>query len=305
MNAVTSAAIAILLGGALAGGLLLCLAALPRWRAAPLVVRIAPYLRDVADLPEARAAQSSARRGIGDLLLRAASLSDRGDAALVVRLAQAGIRQPPTSFRARRLAWMLGGLAAGSAITIVLAFAGRMSIPALLLPVICSLAAGLASDARLATRAHARVSRLREEMPTVLEFLALSLSAGEALPDALRRVGAVGSGELSGELRDVILAVRTGSGLADALSDCARRLQIPAFARAVDQIVAALERGAPLAAVLQAQAADARENTKRGLIERAGRKEIYMLLPLVFLILPLSVIFAVFPGVFVLRLGIG
>ncbi len=30
-----------------------------------------------------------------------------------------------------------------------------------------------------------------------------------------------------------------------------------------------------------------------------------MLLPLVFLILPLSVLFAVFPGVFILRLGIG
>jgi tight adherence protein C len=73
----------------------------------------------------------------------------------------------------------------------------------------------------------------------------------------------------------------------------------------VDQIVAALERGAPLAAVLQAQASDAREETKRSLIEQAGRKEILMLLPLVFLILPLSVLFAVFPGVFILRLGIG
>jgi tight adherence protein C len=30
-----------------------------------------------------------------------------------------------------------------------------------------------------------------------------------------------------------------------------------------------------------------------------------MLLPLVFLVLPLSVVFAVFPGVFMLRLGLG
>ncbi len=57
--------------------------------------------------------------------------------------------------------------------------------------------------------------------------------------------------------------------------------------------------------MLHAQAGDAREDAKRGLIERAGRKEIYMLLPLVFLILPLSVLFAVFPGIFMLRLGIG
>ena len=69
--------------------------------------------------------------------------------------------------------------------------------------------------------------------------------------------------------------------------------------------MAAIERGAPLAHVLQAQAIDAREDAKRTLIERAGRKEIYMLFPLVFLILPLSVLFAVFPGIFMLRLGLG
>ena len=50
---------------------------------------------------------------------------------------------------------------------------------------------------------------------------------------------------------------------------------------------------------------DSREDAKRSLIEQSGRKEIFMLLPLVFLILPLSILFAVFPGVFMLRLGIG
>ena len=66
-----------------------------------------------------------------------------------------------------------------------------------------------------------------------------------------------------------------------------------------------LTRGAPLAHVLQDQAVDAREDAKRALIEAAGRKEILMLLPLVFLILPLSVLFAVFPGIVMLRLGLG
>ena len=82
-------------------------------------------------------------------------------------------------------------------------------------------------------------------------------------------------------------------------------MQVPALTRALDQIVAALDRGAPLAQVLHAQAHDAREDAKRGLIEQAGRKEIQMLIPLVFVVLPLSVVFAVFPGVFMLRLGIG
>ena len=102
-----------------------------------------------------------------------------------------------------------------------------------------------------------------------------------------------------------MVAVGTGSSLPDALAGLSDRLQIPALSRTVDQLIAAIDRGAPLAGVLHAQALDAREGAKRALIERAGRKEIYMLIPLVFLILPLSVLFAVFPGVFMLRLGIG
>ena len=57
--------------------------------------------------------------------------------------------------------------------------------------------------------------------------------------------------------------------------------------------------------MLHLQALDSREDAKRTLIEQAGRKEIYMLVPLVFLILPLSVLFAVFPGIFMLRIGLG
>ena len=60
-----------------------------------------------------------------------------------------------------------------------------------------------------------------------------------------------------------------------------------------------------IAAVLQAQASDARESQRRALIERAGRNEIGMLLPVVFLILPLSVLFALFPAGQLLQAGIG
>ncbi|HBS74009.1 MAG TPA: type II secretion protein F, partial [Microbacterium sp.] len=107
------------------------------------------------------------------------------------------------------------------------------------------------------------------------------------------------------EIRTAVVEVGTGSSLADSLAAMAHRPQLPALTRSVDQIVAAIDRGAPLADVLHAQAADAREDAKRALIESAGRKEIAMLVPLVFMILPLSVLFAVFPGILMLRLGVG
>ena len=50
-------------------------------------------------------------------------------------------------------------------------------------------------------------------------------------------------------------------------------------------------------------AQDAREESKRALLEAAGRKEVAMLVPLVFLILPVTVLVAIWPGVLVLRMG--
>lgn len=312
MSVVSDAAMSILLGGLLGAGLVCILAAAPRWRAASLMTRIAPYVRDAVDdavmpsglLPVAGIlpvdAASNWKRA-GSRLLHGVGDSD----ALALRLAQAGAQEEPAAFRARQLGWALAGFALGSVVVVVLAVTGRMTPPAAVLPVILAVGAAIGVDVLLTTRVKARIARVGDELPTTLEFLALCLSAGEGFLDALRRVAAIGSGELTAELRQVVLAVGTGSPLSEALGEMAARLRQPGLSRAADQITAALEHGAPLAAVLHAQASDAREDAKRTLIEQAGRRELLMMLPLVFLILPLSVLFAVFPGLFILELGLG
>jgi tight adherence protein C len=141
------------------------------------------------------------------------------------------------------------------------------------------------------------------ELPTILEFLTLSLSAGEGILDSLRRVSGTSSGELSSEFAGVVAEVHTGVPLAQALQSMSGRLQLPALTRFVDQVAGALDRGSPLVDVLRAQAQDARESAKRGLLEVAGKKEVAMLVPLVFLILPMTILFAIFPGFFVLQSG--
>jgi len=47
-----------------------------------------------------------------------------------------------------------------------------------------------------------------------------------------------------------------------------------------------------------------RDTAKRDLMESAGKKEIGMMVPLVFGVLPLTVIFAVFPGLAAISLGL-
>jgi tight adherence protein C len=306
----TAASFAIVLGGGLGLGLWCLLSLSPRWSAPRLADRIAPYVRDVAD---PRGITPLGRPPGGMLSWRTAAevfaarmgRAVGGSEVIARRLAQAGDARGVEAFRGRQLWSTVAGLALGSIVVIALAVAGRMSPALVVVPPVAALAGAALCDLRLQARARARASRLQDQLPAVLEFLSLCLAAGEGLRDALRRVAGVSSGELTDELRTVVLDVGTGSSLAEALRELDERAQLPALSRAIDQLVGAMERGAPLARVLQTQAHDAREDSRRSLIERAGRAEIAMLVPLVFLILPLSVLFAVYPGVVLLRLGLG
>lgn len=299
------AALAVVIGAVFSTGLVLMASRVPRLAAPSLTARIAPHVRDIADplgltpLASPRGMRSGLTRWAG--LLSGLGSTDRVEH----RLRQAGWNIDAAGFRGRQLASAIIGLLVGAVILIGLVIAGRWSPGTIVLPAVGAFLGVAAMDMRLTSAAKARLSRVNEELPTVLEFLALCLSAGEGLRDALRRVGDIGTGELTREVKRVVVATGTGSNLTEALSDLARTLDIASLTRSTDHLIAAIERGAPLAQVLHAQASDAREDAKRELIEQAGRKEILMLLPLVFLILPLSVLFAVFPGMFVLRLGIG
>ncbi|MFB9074154.1 type II secretion system F family protein [Citricoccus parietis] len=119
----------------------------------------------------------------------------------------------------------------------------------------------------------------------------------------MERVATSARGELAGEFSTVLSDMRSGSSIHAALKACARRIQLAPVERFIEGVLVALERGTPLADVLRAQAKDVRELSKRELLESAGRKEIGMMAPLVFGILPLTVIFAVYPGISIMNLG--
>lgn len=135
------------------------------------------------------------------------------------------------------------------------------------------------------------------EFPTIAEMLALSISAGEGTIGALERVCSRSRGELTNELARCLNDARAGATLTDALQNLADRTGLASLARFVDGIVIAVERGTPLADVLRAQAQDVREDGRRRLMEEGGKKEIAMMVPIVFLVLPVTVLFAIFPGI--------
>ena len=82
----------------------------------------------------------------------------------------------------------------------------------------------------------------------------------------------------------------------EALAAMSERSGSTEVARFCDALVSSMERGTALSDVLQAQAQDAREQARRQLMEAGGRKEISMMIPVVFLILPVTVLFTLYPG---------
>lgn len=303
----------VFLGTLLGVGMWLLASLMPRLGRPRLAERVAPYILDVSaearayvgrttlnPLPVFGSIFSPAIRRLTAVLSQVLG----GAMTLSRQLSQAGSRQSIDEFRTTQLVWALTGSAVSLAVLLLSPSAPSLPLTVrILLVVIAGLGAAMLRGWLLQRAARARLARIESELPTVLEFLTLSLSAGEGILDAVRRVAATSSGELSRELTGVVGDVHTGMPLAAALSALAQRLQHPPVTRFVDQVTGALERGTPLADVLRAQAQDAREQAKRDLLETAGRKEISMMIPLVFLILPITILYAVFPGLFVLQAG--
>jgi tight adherence protein C len=102
------------------------------------------------------------------------------------------------------------------------------------------------------------------------------------------------------DLAAMLARTRAGMPITKALSELAEATTLEAFSRFVQGLVVAIERGTPLADVLRAQAVDVREAGKRALLEAGGRKEISMMVPVVFMILPVTVLFALYPGLLTL-----
>ncbi len=301
--------------GAIAGLLFGLGTALVAWRVSArrprLIDRIEPYLREpprASALLAARAAPfPRLERIVTPVLADAGRLFERlgsRSGSIERRLVRAGREPNVEAFRIEQVVWAVIGLAAGLGLALVLGSTrGSGLVPLTALVLICAIAGALARDHALSRMVRLRERAMAAEFPTIAELLALAVSAGESPLAALERLATTTTGTLAGELDRTLADVRSGRGVAEALERMAGRTELPAIARFTDGVATAIERGTPLADVLRAHAADARVAGHRELMEEAGRKEIAMMAPVVFLILPITVLFALFPGLSVLTLG--
>lgn len=306
--------LALLLGLCLGCGLWLVLVRLPFMRPLSFADRMAPHLRSGRTSSRMLAEPLAAQTPFGPLgrilgpalsdMVRLTARLNPGNDALARRLARAGLSTGVLDFRAQQLLWSAGLTLIGAALIGLNLVAGRFN-PMLALVVLigCAIGGYLLRDWWLGEQITRRSKRILNQFPTIAELMALAVGAGESTIGAIERVARSSKGALSDEFSMALADVRSGSTLVSALSTMADRIQLTAMTRFVDAINVASERGTPIAAVMRAQAQDVRDAAKRELMETAGKKEIGMMVPVVFGVLPLTIVFAVYPGLSLIEMS--
>lgn len=268
-------------------------------RPARLAVRLRGHRAPAVD----RGPLDALRQVLGLPLLR---LVSRDGSDLPTRLRRAGRDGDADSYRLERLVWSAAGVGVGVLMGVLLSVRnGSISGGAVIaLAVVGGVGGWVVHDRQLARATRARAARMSEQLPTVAELVAFAVAAGEGPLAALDRVATTVRGDLAGEFRHAVRRVRGGAALPAALREVADGVPSLEASRFADGIAVATERGTPMAEVLRAQAADARATGRRHLLEKAGKKEVLMLIPVVFFILPIVVVIALYPGIHGLQLTV-
>ncbi len=293
------------LGGMAAGGLVMAVAGSPPMRRVRLADRIAPYLADSAGQSRllVRGGVGTvgvARRLTAPLVRDAVRLLDRivgGQASVRRRLASLDSPMTVEQFRADQVLWGAVATAGGLGLGLLAVLFGQSNpVTLVLLILVCAVGGVLARDWWLSQAVAARDADILTEFPVVAEMLALAVTAGEGPVGAIERISRLAQGQLVDQLTAILADTRSGTPFLVALTTLRDRTRLEPLSRFLDGMAVAVERGTPLAEVMRAQAADVRALGKRQLLESGGKKEIAMMVPVVFLVLPITILFALYPG---------
>ena len=222
-----------------------------------------------------------------------ANSKDRG--SVQNRLREIG-KDSPESFFEFRSKQLGNSVLIGAAITLLLILAGKPPFSVLLLGCLGAISTFVYVDRTLSKKVNQHKLQVESEFPAVIEMYSLAMAAGETPLAAMERIGRTAAGSMAIEFNKVVALVKNGKPFHVALDAMGRDLDSIAIRRFVDSLIIATLRGAPLIDVLQRHAQEARELQRNRVLGAAAKAEISMMVPVVFLILPISILFALWPS---------
>jgi len=288
-----------------AGGSAVVMAGLMAWLVPPtprLGGRVRPYVTPTgAGLGGEN--RSSVGRIFGPMVNRLATalgrrLDGRGDENLARRLRQAGISPDlddgsrVAAFRLLQLRVLVGwGLGAA-----LVATALALSTPGVVALAVVGAVAGIGrARGQIERVLEKRQLRMRIEIYTVDQLLALRVRAGGGVVQAVSQVIARGRGEVVAELAEALRLHRAGMTVAEAFGRVADLTPESACGRTYRLLAIADERGVDLAAGLLALAEDVRETRREAMKRAATRRRAAMLVPTIALLAPTLLLFVAAP----------
>lgn len=199
-------------------------------------------------------------------------------------------------FRLQQVQWAAIGGIVGTVLGVSLVIRGVPIIAAFAVVAIGILGGAMSADSALSRESEKKRRAVTSELPDAVELLALAVGAGESIVGALERVTQLGSGAVHQEFQRTLTHVHSGTPLSSALNAMGERNHNSVMSRFTDAVVSSIEQGSGLTRTLHDQARDSRDAARRELLEEGGKAEIRMMIPVIFLILPVTVLFTLFPG---------
>jgi tight adherence protein C len=138
-------------------------------------------------------------------------------------------------------------------------------------------------------------------MPDFASLIGFAVAAGESLETGLRIAVQRSSGFLSQEFGFIIRNVDHGSILQVELERVSRESSSQQVSELALKLALASSNGSAVSDLIGEYVQSSVLELKAVLLERAGKNETKMMIPLVFVILPVTVLFAVYPSLNILQ----
>lgn len=221
-----------------------------------------------------------------------------GSAVTLLRLRQAGWfsgqseSEMMVSYRVVQLRSIVVGILVPAALGQVLG----ASMPVRIVLVAMGLVFGATKTrGRLEKAIDARRERMKVEVYTVNQLLAMRVRAGGGVIQAVKATTDRGSGEVVAELEEALRLHRSGWRGPDAFRRIAELTPEPFCSRTYRLLASAEERGADLAGALLSLSEDVRETRRESIKRTATKRRAAMLVPTIAILAPVLILFVAAP----------
>jgi len=148
------------------------------------------------------------------------------------------------------------------------------------------------------TGSYVKESEVNEELVNILQMLSIMISAGESPMMALRYISQRSVGYIPNLIKQSFSKYESGNNLTQTLEYIAATTGSSSVRRLTNSIQIAIQRGTPILDVLNNQVQSLNKQINLALLKKSGKSEITLLIPVVFLILPVSISFAIWPSIY-------